>query len=102
MPISQTAAGIPAVDRNGKISHINRRFFKIWVIPWEVKPENDGSELISFVHEKLRDPDCFLIRGRESSPSPPGTRGEIRFRDGGIFGQYSIPARIGEEATGQA
>lgn len=97
-----TADGILVVGRDGRVSHMNRRFAQMWKIPQGLQyAGEDAGELTAFILDQLEDPEAFLPRiGGLYESCLEGTD-EVRFKDGKVFEEYSSPIIIGGQVTGR-
>jgi len=97
--INATADGILVVDRDLKISHMNRQFAEMWHIPQELRDIQDERKLLDFVLDQLEDQEGFRSRVMSLYQSSAEDLDEIRFRDGRVFERYSCPLILeGKEA----
>ncbi len=84
--------GILIVDESGKILSFNRRFTAMWGIPREIIESRQDERVLSFVLDKLADPQEFLAlvnnlyENREEK-----RRDEILLKDGKVYDRYSAP-----------
>jgi PAS domain S-box-containing protein len=84
--------GIMAVDGNGKVMLINRRFAEIWNIPPELIASKSDELLLTSVQGLLADPDAFLEKTRYLYDHRRETsRDEILLTDGRVLDRYSAP-----------
>ncbi|MCE5336048.1 MAG: PAS domain S-box protein [Desulfobacteraceae bacterium] len=100
--LNTTVDGILVVDRNGKVSHMNRRFAQMWNIPPDkIRGSSEDADLLASVVHQLEAPDSFLARVRELYQCNLEDLDEVRFKDGRIFERYSSPISIGGEVIGR-
>ena len=100
--LESTADGILVVDLDGRIVSANRRFVEMWGIPDEVMAAGDDELALSFVLDKLADPDAFLSKVRDLYADPGAESfDEVMFADGRVAERYSRPQRLDEEVVGR-
>jgi diguanylate cyclase (GGDEF)-like protein/PAS domain S-box-containing protein len=100
--LESTADGILVVDAEGRISHFNEEFRRMWRIPGEILDSGDDERAISFVLEQLADPDLFLSKVRELYDDPDATSYDVlHFKDGRVLERYSQPQRLGGKSVGR-
>ncbi len=89
--LESTADGILVVDENGRVSHTNNRFAKIWDVPEELVQQRDDQRLFKHIDRRLEDPSAFL----EKLQTPCSTDGEsfdtLYLKQGKILETYSLP-----------
>ncbi len=89
--------GILIVEKSGKILSFNRRFTEIWGIPQDVIDSRSDERALSFVLDKLSNPQEFLSRVKDLYEHPQEkSREEILLKDGTVFERYSAPM-LGED-----
>jgi PAS domain S-box-containing protein len=89
--------GILIVDDSGKIISFNHRFTEIWGIPQDVIDSRSDERALSFVLDKLSDPQEFLARVRYLyEHREEKSHEEIGLKDGKLFERYSAPM-LGEK-----
>jgi PAS domain S-box-containing protein len=89
--IESTNAGILVVDAEGKVTHYNSRFGKMWGIPEDVLSRRDDKFLIESILGQLVDPEAFLLKLHELYGSTEHVRDYLEFLDGRIFERESLP-----------
>ena len=89
--LEAAADGILAVDNNGKVVHVNRRFADLWRIPLSLLDRGNDRALLNFVLNQLTDPDAFLRKVQSLYDSDTEDMDNITFKDGRIFERYSLP-----------
>ena len=100
--LESTADGILVVDLDGTIVSANRRFVEMWGIPDEVMAAGDDGLALSFVLDKLVDPEAFLAKVRDLYADPGAESfDEVVFADGRVAERYSRPQRLDEEVVGR-
>ena len=89
--------GILIVDKYGKILSFNRRFTEIWGIPLKIIDSRNDEHVLSFVLDKLANPQEFLSRVRYLYEHlEEKSREEIVLKDGNVIERYSAPM-LGED-----
>ena len=89
--------GILIVDKSGKIISFNHRFTEIWGIPQDVIDSRSDERSLSFVLDKLSDPQEFLARVRYLyEHQQEKSHEEILLKDGKVLERYSAPM-LGED-----
>jgi PAS domain S-box-containing protein len=84
--------GILIVDESGKILSFNRRFTEIWGIPPEIIDSRIHEGVLSYVMDKLSDPQEFLARVRYLyEHREEKSREEVLLKDGKVLERYSSP-----------
>jgi PAS domain S-box-containing protein len=85
------------VDESGKILSFNQRFAEIWGIPQEIVDSRSDERALSFVLDKLADPQEFLARVRNLYEHwEEKSWEEILLKDGTVLERYSAPM-LGED-----
>jgi PAS domain S-box-containing protein len=84
--------GILVVDADGSIVSFNHRFIEMWGIPEDVIAARSEEVALSFLVDKLADPEAFRQRVAHlyANLTEEG-RDEIALRDGRVFARYSAP-----------
>ncbi len=98
--LESTADGILAVDNEGKVLKVSRRFGEIWKIPPSILDCGNDRTLLDFVRGQLNDPDAFLKKVQALYGSDDEDMDTLTFKDGRVFERYTSPmimdgARIG-------
>jgi PAS domain S-box-containing protein len=100
--LESTADGILVVDLDGRIVSANRRFVEMWGIPDEVMAAGDDDLALTFVLDKLADPEAFLAKVRDLYADPGAESfDEVVFVDGRVVERYSRPQRLDDEVVGR-
>jgi diguanylate cyclase (GGDEF)-like protein/PAS domain S-box-containing protein len=100
--LESTADGILVVDAEGRISHFNEEFRRMWRIPADILRAGDDQRAISSVLEQLVDPDLFLRKVRDLYDHPDAKSFDIlHFKDGSVLERYSQPQRQGGKSVGR-
>ena len=98
--LESTADGILAVDNEGIVLKVSRRFAEIWKMPQSIMDCGDDRTLLDFVLGQLNDPDAFLKKVQSLYGSDAEGKDILTFKDGRVFERYTSPmimdgARIG-------
>ncbi|MBN1688022.1 MAG: PAS domain S-box protein [Candidatus Omnitrophica bacterium] len=99
--LESTAEGFLVVNHEGKITHANQRFMKLWRIPQELLETKDDEKLLAFVQQQLENPEAFLEKVRELYGSSREDFETIHFKDGRIYERYSCPLMKEGEIAGR-
>jgi len=99
--LESTADGILAVNSDGKVIKINKRFVELWKIPNEIENNPNDDILLNFVLNQLSEPDKFISKIRQLYNSKDTDLDHINFKDGRIFERYSMPLIISESEIGR-
>lgn len=86
-----TADGILVVGENGRVTHFNSKFAKMWRIPPELLETKEDQKLLDFVLSQLEEPDAFVTRVRGLYSTSESSFDIIPFKDGRVFERYSSP-----------
>ncbi|MEO6420889.1 MAG: ATP-binding protein, partial [Polyangiaceae bacterium] len=100
--LESTADGILVVDRNGRITALNKRFSTMWCLPDDFILNGLDRDALSAVADQVEDPDAFLDRVQELYEAPEAESFDlVWFRDGRVFERLSQPQRLGSEIVGR-
>ncbi len=99
--LESTADGILVVDRNGRVSHANRLFAKMWKIPEDLLKTKDDKKLLEFVRDQLIDAEVFLAKVQQLYDSSEQSFDMLHFKDGRIFERFSSPLIQDSKITGR-
>jgi PAS domain S-box-containing protein len=89
--LESTSDGILVVNREGKVTHFNRRFAHLWRIPDKLLEQKDDNELLAYVLDQLVDPRAFLTKVQKLYQSSDEDMDTLLFKDGRIFERHSRP-----------
>jgi hypothetical protein len=97
-----TADGIVAVDREGRITHYNRKFVEMWEIPEGLMESRDFHPILAFILEQLQNPEKFCRQIKALSENTNiDYHTVLEFRDGRVFEYHSLPSKVGQEIVGR-
>lgn len=100
--LDSTVDGILVVDINGKITNFNQRFVKMWSIPEAILTAVDFNKAFEFVLIKLKDPETFTNKAKETMSKPDAESYDVvEFNDGRVFERYSRPELINSKSVGR-
>jgi PAS domain S-box-containing protein len=89
--LESTADGILVVNKEGKISHTNKRFAKMWQLPDELLHTDDDTKLMNYVLDQLVDPQVFISRTQKLYNSSDQGFDTLLFKDGRVVERFSSP-----------
>ena len=96
-----TGDGLLVVDNEGKVTHKNAEFLKMWSISEELKETRDDTKLLEYVINQLSDPDKFIEKVQKLYNSIDIDRDQLNFKDGKIFDRRSTPLIINDTIIGR-
>jgi PAS domain S-box-containing protein len=100
--LESTADGILIADGKGNIIKWNQKFAEMWGLPEKLLDRHDDNAAISYILNKLADPDKFLSIVSDLYANPDKSSfDEIEFKDGRIFERYSQPQKIENTVIGR-
>ncbi|MHB1096301.1 MAG: ATP-binding protein [Gemmatimonadaceae bacterium] len=89
--LESTVDGILAVDNDGKVMHVSRRFAELWRVPRDLLARGDDHELLAFVLAQLKDPTAFLAKVQALYEGDAAGSDVLLFKDGRVFERDSQP-----------
>ena len=89
--LESTADGILVIDENGRVSHMNKRFAKIWDVSEEPVQQRDDERLLEHLGSQLDDPSAFLEKLQAPSPDDRDTFDTLYLKQGNVLETYSLP-----------
>jgi len=89
--LESTADGILVIDENGRVSHMNKRFAKIWDIPEKLVQQRDDERLLEHLGSQLDDPSAFLEKLQASCPADQDSSDILYLKEGKVLEVYSLP-----------
>jgi len=98
--LESTADGILAVDEQGYIRHLNRRFIEMWHIPTELLNPNKTTQLYNIMLEQLINPKTAPFKSQQLYNNIEKTFDILKLKDGRIFEQFSFPINRNGEYEG--
>jgi two-component system, cell cycle sensor histidine kinase and response regulator CckA len=96
-----TTDGILVVNKDRKITQVNRQFYKMWDIPPDLQKTDDDATLLAFIQDQLIDPVGFQNKIDALYQSRLQDMDEIHFKDGRVFERSSAPIVVNENETGR-
>ena len=96
-----TGDGLLVVDDNGRITHRNTEFIKMWKIPAKLSNSSDDSKLLDFVLSQLSEPKQFLSKVKQLYNSTKTDHDILHFKDGRIFERNSQPLIVDNTIAGR-
>jgi diguanylate cyclase (GGDEF)-like protein/PAS domain S-box-containing protein len=100
--LQATADGILAVDRHGKVLHVNERYFEILGLPPSIFEIEDGMQRLAMIAERLVDPEDFLQRMKQiMAGAVVETRDLMELKSGKIVERTSRPLTVGDVGSGR-
>ncbi|HRY15330.1 MAG TPA: PAS domain-containing protein, partial [Candidatus Competibacteraceae bacterium] len=100
--LEATDNGILVVDRQGRITLVNRRFSEMWRIPQALIDAGDDPAVLAYGTQQLVDPPAFLEKVQALYNSPEAaSRDRLFFSDGRVFARFSHPQRMGDQIIGR-
>jgi PAS domain S-box-containing protein len=87
--IESTDNGILAIDNNGKVLQVNRRFTELWRIPQHIMQHGHDDILLDFVSEQLIAPSAFLNKVKSLYEADTMDMDILAFKDGRSYERYS-------------
>ncbi|MDW7680605.1 MAG: PAS domain S-box protein [bacterium] len=89
--LESTGDGILVVDNQGRVSHYNQKFARMWRIPDSIVKSGEDAKLLKFVLDQLTDPDSFIKKIEQLYQSTETSLDVLFFKDGRIFERFSSP-----------
>jgi PAS domain S-box-containing protein len=89
--LESTADGILAIDENGRTSHVNARFLKIWGIPEELMLRHDNRKLFEYIGSRLENKSEFLSTLKAPQLSCEESFDILQLTEGKILDVHSLP-----------
>jgi PAS domain S-box-containing protein len=87
--LESTDNGILAIDNNGKVLQVNRRFTELWGIPQHIMQHGHDDILLDFVSEQLIAPSAFLKKVKSLYEADTMDMDILAFKDGRTYERYS-------------
>jgi PAS domain S-box-containing protein len=89
--LESTADGILVIDEKGCISHMNKRFVKIWDVPEEPIQQEDSQKLFEHLGCKLENPSTFLEKLQAPCSTDEESFDTLYLKEGKVLEVYSQP-----------
>ena len=89
--IESTADGILVIDEKGCISHMNKRFVKIWDVPEKSIQQGDFQKLFENLGCKLENPSTFLEKLQAPCSTDEESFDTLYLKEGEVLEVYSLP-----------
>ncbi|HUU19697.1 MAG TPA: CBS domain-containing protein [Sedimentisphaerales bacterium] len=89
--LESTADGILVIDEKGCISHMNKRFVKIWDVPEEPIQQGDFQKLFEHLGCRIENPSTFLEKLHTSCPADQDSSDILYLKEGKVLEVYSLP-----------
>jgi PAS domain S-box-containing protein len=99
--LNATTDGILVVNKEKKITQVNRQFLDMWHVPAELRAENDDEKMLAFVADQVADRDGFLALVKALYQSRLDSLDEIVLKDGRIFERSSSPMILAGSEIGR-
>jgi PAS domain S-box-containing protein len=100
--LESTANGIYAVNFEGDILCINKKFMEMWGLPSSVAISRQCNRAKVFFESQVKDPQMFRSCFWEmSSQCDRESYDLVELKDGRIFAHYSEPQRLGDKIIGR-
>ncbi|SHJ07863.1 PAS domain S-box-containing protein [Desulfatibacillum alkenivorans DSM 16219] len=89
--IESTADGILVVDENGRITHFNNLFKKIFRIPISLMAARDNAKILDHMAGQIENSHNFKQTVYETFKTAQTTHGALVLKDGRVIEEYSSP-----------
>ncbi|QSQ26700.1 MASE1 domain-containing protein [Pyxidicoccus parkwayensis] len=100
--LESTADGLFVVDRQGRITAMNRRFAGLWGMTDSIAESGDAARVLAFASGQVVDPEAFRSRVEELYAHPAQeSEDEIELKSGRILERFSQPQRLGDAIIGR-
>lgn len=100
--MESTADGLLVESLEGKIQLFNSKFLEMWNISKDIIEKKERTELISYIHDQLKDPVGFLRSLNMLYELPEETSWDIlEFKDGRVFERYTQPQYVNGKIAGR-
>ena len=100
--LEATADGILAIDKDGEIVEFNYNFVQMWDLPEWIQASKKHELVVTFVLDRVEDPEGFLAGIRKDYKHPEIARCQtVKLKDGRIIERYSLPNKIREKILGR-
>jgi|WetSurMetagenome_2_1015567.scaffolds.fasta_scaffold00094_8 two-component system, cell cycle sensor histidine kinase and response regulator CckA len=99
--LNATTDGILVVNKENRITQINRQFLDMWRIPADLQTIDEDERMLAFVVNLVADRDGFIAKVRALYQSRLDSLDEVVLKDGRIFERYSSPMIFGGNEIGR-
>ncbi|MFT3735753.1 MAG: ATP-binding protein [Rhodocyclaceae bacterium] len=100
--LEATADGILVLDREGRITNMNRRFAQLWHLPRELLERHDDTRLFAHILGQLEAPEsCQAMRAPLMGDAEDETFDTAPLRDGRVFECKTRPAMHATQIIGR-
>jgi len=100
--LESTDNGILVTDSSGIILNTNHKYVELWDTPSDLLNNEDESERVKIISEKLMEPQAFIDRIEYlNSDTGPGVMDTLHFKDGRIFERFSKPMLMNGKTSGR-
>jgi PAS domain S-box-containing protein len=99
--LESTADGILVIDEKGRVSHMNKRFAKIWDVPEELVQQRNDQKLLEHLGCWLDDSSAFLGKLQTPCSADEESFDTLYLKQGKILETYSLPLIREERFAGQ-
>jgi PAS domain S-box-containing protein len=89
--LESTADGILVIDEKGRLSHMNKRFAKIWDVPEELVQQRDDERLLEHLGCQLEDQSPFLEKLQAPCSADQDSSDILYLKEGKVLEVYSLP-----------
>ena len=99
--LESTSDGLLAINHDGKVIRVNRRFGQLWQIPQSLLDSKDDQALLAHVVGQLAEPQEFLNKVQALYGSDLEVTDTISFKDGRVFESFTSPLKMDALAIGR-
>ncbi|MDT8303041.1 MAG: CBS domain-containing protein [Sedimentisphaerales bacterium] len=89
--LESTADGILVIGEEGRISHINNPFIKIWDVPEEIYNEENDHKLFEHIDGLLENSSVFIDKLKAPCPDDQNSSDILHLKEGKILEVSSLP-----------
>lgn len=89
--LESTADGILVIDENDRVSHMNKRFAKIWDVPEELVQQRNDQKLLEHLGCQLENPSTFLEKLQAPCSTDEESFDTLYLKEGEVLEVYSQP-----------
>ena len=95
--LDSTADGLLAVNEDGGVLGLNRRFQELWRLPDELLAVGEDKRMLNHVLEQLADPELFASEVQRLYGTDEEQWDILLFKDGRTFERYTRPIHLPEQ-----